>query len=236
MPKVPGIKRGDECPHAGDNPADYRYCIGWNDDCATKACERLKYRQQEARRKASEYRKFPGKPRGPNYGKRGYCWWCDQIIIDPKTGEASKRRGKHDGRDGERNCAHEFDLHTRNEVQLAFIIGRDGTKCSACGEEKGSWVHKGHTSDPEKLRSWGPSWVRYYPPDIYVGEFTQIGRTASLEVDHILCLALVVLTIQERQRWRYWGPSNIQGLCASCHRVKTTEDVRLIKEARANAG
>ena len=126
----------------------------------------------------------------------GRCKWCEGEILKDGGAEVNLRRGWHDGRNGETDCLFEYYAHTRAPEQLAAIIERDGTRCAACREDKGRWVPS-RVYRPEQVRGWGPSWVRLYPPETYVCDWTGITRQASLECDHVLALALVVLTITD---------------------------------------
>lgn len=236
-------------------------CI-WGDctmhDGGTK-CARKKGRANRRKAEQSAYRKFPGNDVqqarsarieaardavGPDASfeermaagdafrlPKGRCQWCDGEILKPGGAELNTRRGWHDGRGDEPNCLGDYYRHTRGPDQLQAIISRDGTRCACCGEEKGSWL-PGRIWTPEQVIRWGGEWVRRYPAETYVAEWLPVHRQAALEVDHILALALVVLQIAPADRWRYWGPMNLQGLCSRCHSDKTARDVRLIKAAR----
>lgn len=58
------------------------------------------------------------------------------------------------------------------------------------------------------------------------------GVKRGSDVDHVLALGLVVLIIPEPERWKWWGLMNLQILCFDCHKAKTREDVRKIRNAR----
>lgn len=161
----------------------------------------------------------------------GHCRWCDGEILKPGAPVLNLRRGWHDGRGDEPNCLGEYYAHTRGPEQLAWIIDRDGTRCAACGAEMARW-QRGIEYTPERIARWGGITAQRFPPEIYASEFTTVHLTAALEVDHRVALALVVITIPRTERWRYFGPMNLQGLCATCHAAKTREDVRQLKAAR----
>ena len=61
------------------------------------------------------------------------------------------------------------------------------------------------------------------------------GKRHSHRFLELLALALVVITIPEAERWTYWGPRNLQGLCHDCHAAKTANDRRALTEARRAA-
>lgn len=249
-----GWRPGVNCPWAQANPIESRgfgACTSGSCDMheGGKRCERKKGAQQRRKAEGAAYRKFPGNPLQQARTARvwaairagesvdnahlgpGRCKWCEGEILKPGGGEVNLRRGWHDGRGDEPDCLFEYYAHTRQPEQLAAIIERDGTRCACCGEEKGRWV-AGRRYTPEQVASWGGSFLRYFPPETHVGPWTAVHRQASLECDHVLALALVVLTIPAAEQWRYWGPMNLQGLCSRCHADKTAADVRLIKAAR----
>lgn len=244
------------CAWAHANPdrtqEGWRNCVGWSDSCAQRGCELKAHSQRRRKAEAASYRSFPGTP--AQQGRRaaieaaraagasqtdlaalrlprGHCQWCELEITDHKTGKPNTRRTWHSRAD-EPNCLEQYYWHTRSPDQLEMIMERDGTKCSGCGAEKGHWSHGG-IIDPRRSRDRDPYWLKWYPEETHVGEFHAIQLHASLEVDHILPLALVMLTIPEADRWRYFGPRNLWGLCRECHLTKTRGDVREIKEARA---
>jgi len=57
-------------------------------------------------------------------------------------------------------------------------------------------------------------------------------RLYSLEVDHIIPLGLAMLG-GPRDWIRAWHPANLRDLCRACHRAKTTDDVRRIRQVQA---
>lgn len=245
-------------PHGGHGTN----CWGWSCRSDPKKCDRKKGAASKRKAETSAYRKFPGNDLeqartarrqamiaemgGPKLREEqwaiirstcslgsGRCKWCEGEILKPGGAEVNLRRGWHDGRGDEPDCLGTYYAHTRSPDQLAAIIARDGTRCACCGEEKGSWYARDF--DPARVRSWGPSWAARYPEDVYVAPFISIERQAALEADHVLALRLVVLTIPPAEQWRYWGPMNLQGLCARCHSDKTARDVRRIRETLAMA-
>ena len=167
----------------------------------------------------------------PLHLARGHCSWCEGEIYKPGIPVLNLRRGWHDGRGDEPNCLLTYYQHTRHPEQLDLILDRDGTRCASCGEDMGRW-YAWHSFTPDRIKAWGDDWLTRFPPDIYAGDFTAVRLAARLEVDHRLALGLVVLTIDPAERWRWFGPQNLQGLCRACHNSKTKEDVRLIKAAR----
>lgn len=224
--------RGQPCKWATETGQKNPECYGWS-ECRSGGCCRKTMDQKHRRAKASAYRKFPGKPRAFPDLKRmtGVCTWCEGAVMDPKRpGEVSKRRNWHDGRDGEPDCLGLYYAHTRQPAQLAYLLERDGLKCAQCGDLSGRWTGRG--VNPEYLRSYSAAWRRLYPERVYVGRFTQIEWASGLEVDHRLPLGLVVRVIPEAERWRYWGPDNLQGLCRDCHKAKTKADTAAIREAK----
>lgn len=224
---------GRKCPWAVANPEHNRghdTCVGWNCDVfdGGKKCDRKAGAARRRKAEASAYRKFPGRSDVPAARGSG-CGWCREPVAN---GVRNARRGWHDGRHGEPDCLRTYYEHTRQDAQLAALIRRDGPACASCKTLVGRWFRESRPSDPEKLRSWGAAWVRTYPAETYVGETSFVGWASSLEVDHRLALGIVVLTIPEPERWRYWGPMNLQGLCHDCHALKTKTDTAEIRRLR----
>lgn len=235
-------------------PAQHRYCIGWNDACERKGCERKRGAAQRRKAELAEYRKFPGNdlqqarrariaaareagadPTGLGLPS-GHCQWCEgPILKHDGTGALNTRRGWHDGRNGEDDCLLDYNQHTRAENQLPLLVRRQNGCCAGCGKNMASWASH-RTIDPDVARTWGPSWVRLFPVDIYIGPFQQISRVAPFQVDHVIPLAIVVLTIPKAEQWTYWGPLNLQGLCHDCHVQKTRLDVQNLKNIRVANG
>lgn len=153
--------------------------------------------------------------------------------MDPKKpGEVNRRRGWHDGRLGEPDCLFEYYVHTRQPEALAFLVGRDGPGCAHCGEFAGRWSWRPKRRVNELgLRWFDPQEAQDVDgPD---GPMCAVTWASSLQVDHRLALAIVALTIPEAERWVYWGPMNLQGLCHPCHVAKTRQDVIDLKATRA---
>lgn len=245
------------CAWANANPEktnpDHRYCAGWQNQCEREGCVRKKGAAARRKTELSSYRKFPGNDlqqarhalvkAAYDAGQetkslrlpRAHCTWCEQPILKHDGTDAlNTRRGWHDGRNGEDDCLLDYYQHTRLPEQLALVGHRQGARCAGCGAYKGHWS-RSFEVDPAKLHTWGPSWIRRFPPDVFVAPFLRITLSASLEVDHVIPLAVVALTIPEPLRWAYWGPPNLQGLCHDCHAVKTREDVRLIRSLQKAA-
>lgn len=206
-----------------------------------RTCERKRQAAQRRKHERAHYRKFPGNPvqvaRAAGLRPRGKaeCTWCGQSIRDHKRpGHLNPRRSWHDGRNGEPNCLGAYYCHTRGPDQLAYLLARLGPRCAGCGDISGRWGDR-QAVDPDDLRARpGPYWAKAYPPDVYVAPFTRVQWThVSLQVDHRLALALVVLIVPEADRWAYWGPRNLQLLCHACHVQKTKADVVALKAARA---
>lgn len=224
---------GRKCPWAVAHPEANRghdVCIGWSCDLfdGGKKCDRKRGATNRRKAEASAYRKFPGRSDVPPPGP-GLCSWCRQPVA---KGIRGAKRGWHDGRGDEPDCLAEYYRHTRQDEQLRHLIRRDGPCCAGCGALVGRWFRESRPSDPEKLRSWGAAWARAYPADIYVAELSFIGWSSSLQVDHRLALGVVVQTIPEPERWRYWGPMNLQALCHDCHVRKTKADTAEIRRLR----
>lgn len=232
-------------------PDGLTYCSGWRKVCEPKKCERRKYAARRRAQALTEYRKFPGNPFQVETKEKaqaarasgvkdwqvaalpkGHCRWCGgPIWSTKKPGEVHKQRTWHNGRAEEPDCLWRYYLHTRAENQLTFLVRRDGPGCRQCGKCVGRWAFQ---------RQWvkGDPWGGYYRDDAAQeedgpdGPFCRIWWSSGLQVDHILALALVVIQIPEARRWRFFGPTNLQGLCHACHVEKTRADVVAIKAAR----
>lgn len=194
-----------------DEPWSHR-CYSWNG--CLQACDR---RQREVSATAREKRKFP-KPQHPNRGM-GWCSWCGEKIMrteGPKAGQQNMQRTWHP------DCVEAFFLHTRLPEQTAFLLQRDGLGCWDCGAIKGQW-RQGVARDPDKLRTYGPSWVRLYPADTFVAQFTATWWVSHHEVDHTIPLWSVA-DLPDEDRMVYFGPVNLRLRCVDCHKAKTARE------------
>lgn len=228
----------EPCPWAVKNPdkaGGSRDCLAWRRVCKPADCYRKRDYQNRRRSAVSAYRKFPGNPyqvarrQVRDRNDVGVCSWCGGEILRADGHAVDKRRTWHSGKGDEPDCLGEYFRHTRAPDQLAFLIERDGIGCAICSKVVGRWKYR---------RAW--------KTDEFGGRFVhglaheengvcRFTWSSGLQVDHVLALALVVLEVPEAERWRYWGPVNLQALCDACHKAKTAEDVRRIKAARALA-
>lgn len=210
------------------------YADGWLvtcDDTERERCRKTvrhrleqhyRYRHMEGLKKKRE---FPWLGRTPKH----CCYWCKKPIIHGRVAQ----RAMHDGRLDEPECRWLHDLHTRHEVQRAYLIDRDGMGCKGCGQVVGFW-HHGRETDPDLSRAWGPQWVAYYPPAVWVAPFCPTNWAPRLEVDHVIALAVAFEAFPDadRRRW-FFGPHNLQALCSACHKAKTAQDRALLRQAYA---
>lgn len=240
------------CPWAADQGRDQQ-CTSWKTSvCPPAKCERKKWAAQERAKEMRRYREFPGNPfqvatkaKAKAFREqkvsdwwtaalpKGHCRWCGgEIWSDKDPTKLNLRRTWH------RSCLHRYNLHTRAEVQLPHLVDRDGPGCRLCGKVVGAWwhwtpygsedgIHPGE--NPETMIAWRRE---MYPPEIYVAPFCSTFWVSGLQVDHVIALGVVVLTIPEARRWRFWGPGNLAGLCHPCHVQKTKNDVRLMRGIR----
>ena len=169
----------DPCPwvaqltpeQRGARGEEFEHCYSWGDGCAWSCARKradARDRRNEARREGP--RVFP-MPTGGNCGKFGWCRWCGGEL----EGKNAKRRGWHDGREDEPNCAYEYRLHTRLEDQYPFLVDRDGERCWDCGETPLK-VIRGHLITHI---DWGGGRATEY-----VGNWCQIEIKPALDVDH----------------------------------------------------
>lgn len=236
------------CPWSAEQGRDQQ-CLSWKVTvCPPAKCERKKWAAQERAKEMRRYREFPGNPfqvatkakaRAAREAgvddwwgtalPKGHCRWCGgEIWSDKDPTKLNTRRTWHPA------CYHRYCLHTRAEDQLDFIVDRDGIGCSGCGKAVGKWRHtssyrsdEATVHDPSVVEEY---WVRRVGGAD--GPFCAVWWQSGLQVDHVTALGLVALTIAKAIRWRWWGPSNIAGLCHACHVVKTKADVIAIKAAR----
>lgn len=186
--------------------------------CRRDALKRLERAYRERHLKALRQKRVcpptPYAGAGP-----GICWWCGDGLPRTKAGNFVQRVF-HNGRKGEPKCGYHHRLHTQTPVQLEYLLQRRGPRCAGCGELHGAWARRRPTS-PERLREiWGQT---SYPADVWVGPLCTAWWQTSLEVDHKVALALVA-HLPDDERRPYFGPINLQLLCADCHKAKTRSD------------
>lgn len=114
------------------------YADGWlvtcddreRDNCRKNLCKRLEWgARRDHERSLRKKREFPGPPHD---GKGvGWCRWCGDEIINPKTGQRHKLRTWC--ADGE--CLKRYYLHTSHVSQRRHLRERDGAGCKSCGAE-----------------------------------------------------------------------------------------------------
>lgn len=241
MPTPPGPEgryrhaptvRGEPCPYATWKGTP-RECWSWELDGCAKRCNGLaSMDRREAQRVAREAgpRIFP-RPRW-----NGGCAWCGDPILHhegKRLGEINSRRGWHDGRDGEPECIQAFYLHTRMPEQRDFLLRRDGPRCWDCDVLAGRWIERGE-SDPDKLRTWGAQWVRWYPEAVFVAPFCHLAWQTDLEVDHEIPLWSVA-HLPDDERAAYFGPVNLRARCPRCHAAKTKREAAERAAVKAGA-
>ena len=214
--------RGEPCPWTYTLPPEeqhddphWRACYAW--EPCEKRCRRhqraLQDRQRERRREADHPRNFPF-PKRPH--RSGQCNWCG----DPITTVRAKSRAWHDGRDGEPDCLYAYFLHTRPEMQRAFLLRRDGLGCCDCGATEGRWLcwwtMRGEWRRHEDHE-------RQYPRDVWVGDADVISWSTSLQLEHDVPLWKVA-HLPDDERATYFGPENLRLRCAACHAAKTRRE------------
>lgn len=208
-----------------DKDARLWICMGWN--CDTAGCYSKKSDQQRAKAEKAKYRVFPGPPHD-GLG-HGFCRWCGKEM----AADVPRRKQRTWCPGGD--CFHEYNLHTRLEVQRTFLFERDGLGCSKCGSQVGQWARGNWATDPDYYRGLSETWVKHFDPAIYVGEFFSVTWSADLQVDHRIPLVAAFRAFEgDRRLGWFWGPGNIWLLCPDCHREKTREDVKLGKACEAN--
>ncbi len=141
--------------------------------------------------------------------RNGWCKWCGEEIIDrtgKNKGKRSYRRTTHRHSYGDdRDCAHEWALHTHLDTQRAYLAARDGDRCAICPPDAGHWEDAGPF--PAYMRVTG-NWIRW---------------SHELEVDHIVELWEVAHLPPDERRF-YFGPENLWLLCKNrCHKMKSKE-------------
>lgn len=197
--------------------------------CHRDPMKRLGHHYREAHLKlVRERREYPG-PLFPR-AEMGTCKGCGEGIFreGPPPRKVDRRRNWHP------ECSHAHNLRTDRDTQVTFLIERDGLGCKGCGEIVGHWkapfggYGDGADINPDALRSWGPTWVKAYPRDVFVGQFCHATWTTNMEVDHVVALGLVAhLEVEERRS--YFDPPNLALLCGPCHNRKTKSDTAAIR-------
>lgn len=205
-------------------------CFGKErEHCRQTAQERLRrHYADRQQREVRSRRAWPGSP----YAKAGYgtCNWCGAAIVHGRH----KSRMWHDGRADEPDCKTEILLRIDRDVQKRFLLNRDGFGCAGCQETVGGWTHHLNTlKDVERWRTWGPSWKKRFPEDVWVGDYTAVGWATHMQVDHIVALGLVA-HLDDAQRRLFFSPANLQLLCDACHKAKTVDDTRAIRILQAH--
>lgn len=214
----------DPCPwvaqltpeQRGARGEEFEHCYSWGDGCAVSCARKradARDRRNEARREGP--RVFP-MPTGGNRGKFGWCQWCGGEL----EGKNAKRRGWHDGREDEPNCAYEYRLRTRLEEQYAYLVDRDGERCWDCGETPLK-VIRGHLITHI---DWGGGRATEY-----VGNWCQIEIKPALDVDHEIPLWMVAHKAPDELR-PFFGPENLRLRCSRgqcCHQLKTAAEATL---------
>lgn len=198
-------------------PVGLVYCsAGQRERCERDYDSRVaSYRKEEGVRKQRAKRRFPGPPHD-GLGT-GFCRWCGAEIINPKTGKRhATRTWCPDG-----DCVHEFNLHTRADVQAIHLRRRDGLGCRGCGVIKGRWA-----------MWWMDNYYEVRADATNDGPTCFIMWTDAMEVDHVVALGLVSHLSDDARR-QFFAPENLQLLCVDCHKAKTKADIRKIRELYA---
>jgi hypothetical protein len=137
-----------------------------------------------------------------------HCRWCAAPIT-----RGRKDRTWHDGREDEPRCFYEYQLHTRREIQFAFIAARDGEKCWDCDAAPMRWHHGGRC------------YMNGYLCNL-------VSRVTALELEHEVPLWRTTHLVWEDRR-AYFGPKNLRLRCSACHAPKTKDEAsKRAKEKR----
>lgn len=139
----------------------------------------------------------------------GHCRGCEKLL-PRKDGKPSRNRSWCDGECQERYKIHSYGGHWRREYIIACSSGV---------------VCRVDYADPSSgwSRYWGSTRCR-------CPGCSTMGAPEEFEADHRVPLGMVDRS--DPEHWRFWLIDNMQGLCTSCHRAKTTLDVRNINAAR----
>lgn len=104
-------------------------------------------------------------------------------------------------------CAEVWVGASTPNVMLAHLVGLHGEECWTCGARWTPGVRTDSWQDPDD-RIAGPPWP----------------LRVALEVDHVR--PLWSLTDDERDDVRWWLPYNLQLLCPTCHKAKSSAEAR----------
>jgi 5-methylcytosine-specific restriction endonuclease McrA len=148
-----------------------------------------------------------------------HCRWCEVEITLGR-----RDRTFHDGRGDEPDCSYEFRLHTRREVQFAYVEHRDGLKCWDCGaapekwlrDARGALTYIGGSSDFTDRD--GVTWVAGT-------HFCRVERVTALELEHDVPLWRTT-HLSDAERRRFFGPENLRLRCKACHGPKTAQEAK----------
>lgn len=198
-------------------------------NCRENAQQRLKLHYSEKHVKEVRGRRsWPGDP-FPSPGT-AVCHWCNGKIVHGRA----YQRSWHDGRHDEPDCKYEWMLRTDRDVQKTFLMERQHMRCAGCAAIVGAWANRFvEISIVERWRTWGPSWRKRFPENVWVGDYTSVAWTTPMEVDHVVALGLVS-HLDDDERRLFFAPVNLQLLCSSCHKAKTVDDTRAIRILQAH--
>jgi hypothetical protein len=149
-----------------------------------------------------------------------HCRWCANPIT-----EGRKDRTKHDGRGAEPDCAFEILLHSRREVQYAFVLDRDGPWCWDCREQPLHVRGNQHVMNRRCQTYPWRDWFTKGGPIVgeCVGPWCEVEISLSVELEHTVPLWRTT-HLPWVERRAYFGPSNLRLRCSDCHGPKTRRE------------
>jgi hypothetical protein len=159
------------------------------------------------------------------------CAWCTEPIVHGRV----KQRGWHDGRLDEPNCAYEYRLHSKREVQFAFVVARDGLKCCDCGESPERWKYETWAGKAIETGVMRLNEAEITDPAVaVVGRHVKVERVTALELEHETPIWRTTHLPAAQRRW-FFGPGNLKLRCPDCHKPKTKAEAAARAEEKRQA-
>jgi hypothetical protein len=152
-------------------------------------------------------RQFP-QPNSMARGIVGSCRWCGGADVQKPSVYWHPV------------CVDAYKAHTDPGHQLELLLTRDGPRCRCC--RAGGYRAAGsHVARPAGM-GWDEYFKLWRDPEA-PGRYTTLGPAIPLEVDHVRPLWSVA-HLPDDERRHFFGPTNLQLLCAACHKAKSARE------------